>query len=94
MTDNDALINLCLNCKKRSTCGGFGCTPKHTIFKLIERNEPKKIKWWREKEDGYDMQVVYIECPKCEYSFTDDEIDRQIGYCPECGQSLDWSDDE
>ena len=25
------------------------------------------------------------------YSFTDEEIKREIGYCPECGQCLEWS---
>ena len=61
---------------------------------LIKRDTPKKIKWWREKEEGFDLQTVYIECPKCEYSFSDDEIEREISYCPECGQCLDWNDDE
>ena len=34
----------------------------------------------------------YFECPSCEYDLGEDEVDRQIRYCPECGQSLDWSE--
>ena len=54
---------------------------------LVGKATEKKIKMYWE-----DKCIRHFECPSCEYEFGEDEVDRQIGYCPECGQSLDWSE--
>ena len=58
-----------------------------TLAELVERATDKKIKMYWEDEC-----IRHFECPSCEYDLGEDEVDRQIGYCPECGQSLDWSE--
>ena len=58
-----------------------------TLAELVERAINKKIKMYWEDEC-----IRHFECPSCEYELGEDEVDRQIGYCPECGQSLDWSE--
>lgn len=65
-----------------------------TLAELVESAIDKSVKWESECEDGFDMHTAYIECPTCGYSFTDDEIDRKVNYCPECGQSLRWEEYE
>lgn len=45
--------------------------------------------------DGYaDGQMVYDTwiCPNCESEYEVEYDD--YGYCPNCGQKLDWSDEE
>lgn len=66
---------------------------KGTFEELIKKATSKDIRWWKDYDDGH-LMGLYIECPCCEYDFTDDEIDRQIGYCPECGQALNWEVDD
>lgn len=57
------------------------------LVELVERATDKKIKMYWEDEC-----IRHFECPSCEYEFGEDEVDRQIRYCPECGQRLDWSE--
>lgn len=33
-------------------------------------------------------------CPVCNKSFVNDSREDEENYCPECGQKLDWSDEE
>lgn len=60
------------------------------LKEIVNRSNPKKISWYKDMEDNL-LMTIYIECPCCEYSFEEDEIKREIGYCPECGQALEWS---
>ena len=54
---------------------------------LVGKATEKKIKMYWEDEC-----IRHFECPSCEYDLGEDEVDRQIRYCPECGQSLDWTE--
>lgn len=60
---------------------------------MLDRDKPKKINYWQDREDGY-LMGEYFECPSCEYEFNEDEIEREINYCPECGQALRWLSEE
>ena len=57
---------------------------------LLEKHIPQKPIWGN---DDMDM----IKCPTCGYDLdcvdAGDYLQKQ-NYCPECGQSLDWSDVE
>ena len=47
--------------------------------------------------DGYaDGELVYdyAECPVCNCDFEEDTTNWGCKYCPDCGQALDWSDEE
>lgn len=64
-----------------------------TFEELVKRATSKNIKWCKDYEDGY-LMALSISCPTCEYDFTDEEQERQISYCPECGQALRWEADD
>lgn len=59
---------------------------RYEISKLVERDTPMipiKLKW--KNTENY-----YYVCPKCEEMVArTDEV-----FCQDCGQRLDWSDDE
>lgn len=92
MNEFKAIMTLCNNCRNHPMCGGTGCEPRKTLLNAFKRNQEKSVNYTEDREDGQ-LMTVYIECPNCEYSFSDDEIDRQISYCPECGQLLRWQDE-
>ena len=61
-------------------------------IEALEKRIPKKPTIWG---DGYaDGMLVYDmwDCPNCEKSY---EIDYDhYDHCPDCGQAIDWSDNE
>ena len=54
---------------------------KNDLQKLVDRATPMKAKHY--EKDG---RWVNMKCPKCGRSI------NATPYCPECGQTLDWSD--
>ena len=50
-----------------------------TAIEALEKQIPKKL-----KDDGW------LYCPICGRDVLMDKFD----YCPDCGQALDWSDEE
>lgn len=72
------------------------------IIECIEKQIPKKPK---EKESCFPNHLI-ISCPECCHSFgvfiRDDKMSKITTYrsakfnawCPNCGNKLDWSDDE
>ena len=47
--------------------------------------------------DGYaNGQIVYdyAQCPNCQRAFEETDDSWECGYCPCCGQALDWWGDE
>lgn len=60
--------------------------------KALEKQIPKKPNY---EGDGYaDGELVYDTwiCPNCEKHYEVDYDDYD--YCPNCGQALDWSEEE
>ena len=56
----------------------------------LEKQIPKKVNLRHiRKYDGYDDG----ECPNCGMSVSR-ECDGNDVFCPDCGQKLDWSDEE
>ena len=60
------------------------------IVQALEKQIPKKVQLRHiRKYDGYDDG----ECPNCGMSVSR-ECDGNDVFCPDCGQKLDWSDEE
>ena len=63
-------------------------------IKALERQIPKKPEY---EGDGYsDGELVYdyARCPICGHDFEYGINDWGCEYCSDCGQKLDWSDEE
>lgn len=62
-----------------------------TIKKALEKQIPKKPDYEGDgfDEDGYLIYDTWI-CPNCGKHYEVDYDDYD--FCPECGQALDWSD--
>ena len=63
------------------------------LQELADKATPTKPSYWG---DGYDNQgkLIYdmYDCPRCGKSY---EIDyEKYDHCPECGQRIDWSDED
>ena len=72
------------------------CVKKGFTFKsLLEAREKQIPKKPSLEGDGYaDGHLVYDTwiCPCCEKKY---EVDyEEYDYCPECGQAIDWSEDD
>ena len=57
---------------------GRMCEKVNLALEALEKQIPKKL-----KDDGW------LYCPICGRDVLMDRFD----YCPDCGQALDWSDD-
>lgn len=63
-----------------------------TLKEAVEKQIPKKPDYWA---DGYADGVLcydYAKCPICEHDFEYGINDWGCKYCQDCGQALDWSD--
>ena len=58
------------------------------IEQALKRNEPMKVKLKTHLQDMNDGETIGL-CPNCN-RFVKDIYKR----CPDCGQAIDWSDEE
>ena len=58
------------------------------ILNALERNEPMKIKQTSSEQD-----FSLFDCPNCETTMYYESEPHDWKYCIECGQKLDWSED-
>ena len=82
MTESEALIELKLAYEAKGT--GYGCISKDTLemaIKALEKQIPKKPK--------IDNRYIMYICPYC-----NDFVKVSHNYCQNCGQKLDWSEEE
>ncbi|WP_050636165.1 hypothetical protein [Candidatus Stoquefichus sp. SB1] len=53
------------------------------LQELVDKATPKK------------PTKIYKRCPNCDHKVSwNYYADRKLNYCPECGQRLDWSDED
>ena len=86
----NALIEMCENCRNHEMCKGTGCSPKKMLQKLVSKDVPAKV--------IFERQVGYISghitdlpiCPSCGVVFSNEVEQIQPEYCPKCGQHLIW----
>ena len=61
---------------------------KETPMKVIEKYAHKERDYLNECSFVY-TEVIIGNCPNCW-----EDINENYTYCPNCGQKLDWSDEE
>ena len=93
MTDSEAIKELQDNIDLP-----FGVTVSDEASRMaiqaLEKQIPKKPEY---EGDGYaDGELVYdyAKCPICGHDFEYEINDWGCNYCSNCGQKLDWSDEE
>ena len=63
----------------------------------VEKQKAKKP-IYKHYEDNGEPPYIKISCPNgCTiqlYPVTDKNLAHEHGYCPKCGQKIDWSDEE
>ena len=67
--------------------------------RLEHKNDDKQIpKQVELMGDGYDpdgnLVYDYAQCPNCQRAFEETDDSWNCGYCPCCGQALNWWGDE
>ena len=97
MTDSEAIKEIRFN---MSTIGLSNEAAKRVVeardmaINVLEKQIPKKPEY---EADGYaDGELVYdyAKCPICGHDFEYGINDWGCEYCSDCGQKLDWSDEE
>ena len=65
-------------------------------IKALKKQVPQKVKQQYKSYNGAITCFEEFVCPACGVLFYDDysEITQYYDFCPNCGQSLDWSDDD
>lgn len=62
--------------------------------KAVEKQIPKKVKREFLAVGGAITCIEAEICPNCGKDIYDDEVEvSYYEYCPDCGQALDWSDE-
>lgn len=64
---------------------------KKTLQELVDRATPIKP-IYREFMKGTPLQEWKQVCPSCKVTITYENLGKN--YCPECGQAIDWSENE
>ena len=64
--------------------------------KAVEKQVPKKVKREFATEGGCITCFETDVCPTCGDDFYIDDLGQTMYYsfCPDCGQALDWTDDD
>ena len=97
MTESEAIKEIRFN---MSTIGLSNEAAKRVVeardmaINALEKQIPKKPEY---EADGYaDGELVYdyAKCPICGHDFEYGINDWGCEYCSDCGQKLDWSDEE
>ena len=97
MTESEAIREVRFN---MSTIGLSDKAAKRVVeardmaINALEKQIPKKPEY---EADGYaDGELVYdyAKCPICGHDFEYGINDWGCEYCSDCGQKLDWSDEE
>ena len=79
-----------MGCKEIRALYNIPIKNMEMIVQALEKQIPKKVQLRHiRKYDGYDDG----ECPNCGMSVSR-EYDGNDVFCPDCGQKLDWSDEE
>ena len=93
MTHEEAVKKLKANEERRIQLTYF--VIKDMAIKALEKQIPRQLDY---EGDGYgdDGELVYdiARCQICEHCFEYNINDWGSKYCPDCGQALDWGDND
>lgn len=76
---------------KWEPCVSINCDTEEEanyVDEALEKQWPKKIH--KQEFQGEDFDYYKVLCPRCQKQLRPYE---KANYCPECGQRLDWSDE-
>jgi hypothetical protein len=67
----------------------------HIAMKALEKQIPMKPDYWGDGFDD-DGNIIYdqAKCPVCGHDFEYQINEWGSKFCQDCGQALDWSDNE
>ncbi|RJV85760.1 hypothetical protein DWX45_16405 [Erysipelotrichaceae bacterium AF19-24AC] len=92
----------CKECDFEKHCNCDAKRDINTLQELVDKETLKEPKHYSEEKDGHwngdihfaGSTIEYWVCPKCE-SFIGylNDCEDQINYCPNCGQALDWGEE-
>ena len=74
-----------------------GCAQNVAIemaINALEKQIPKKPEYEADGYAGGELVYDYAKCPICGHDFEYGINDWECEYCSNCGQKLDWSDEE
>ena len=76
--------------------GDLAIKAKELAIRALRKQIPQKAKAEYIAQGGVITCFETHVCPNCDRNLYDDEagITVYYDYCPDCGQALDWSDDE
>ena len=60
-------------------------------IQALEKQIPKKV-IWESAKNGKIYAFYWACCPNCGSDIYDEEKEK-FKFCPDCGQALDWSDE-
>ena len=83
-----------LNCLKQNKALPDSIEAMEIAINALEKQIPKKPEY---EADGYangELVYDYAKCPICGHDFEYGINDWGCEYCSDCGQKLDWSDEE
>lgn len=87
-----AIVNALEEVQKYRAIG----TPEECREAVDKQKAKKPI--YKHYEDNGEPPYIKISCPNgCRiqlYPVTDKNLAHEHGYCPKCGQKIDWSDEE
>ena len=87
-----AIVNALEEVQKYRAIG----TPEECRAAVEKQKAKKPI--YKHYEDNGEHPYIKISCPNgCRiqlYPVTDKNLAHEHGYCPKCGQKIDWSDEE
>lgn len=76
--------------------GDLAIKAKELAIRALRKQIPQKAKAEYIAQGGVITCFETHVCPNCDRNLYDDEAGTTVyyDYCPDCGQALDWSDDE
>ena len=73
----------------------FNAEEIEMIKKAVEKQIPRTPQYYGDGYSDGELVYDYAECPTCgKDNFEYDINDWGCNYCPNCGQALDWSEEE